>query len=245
MDSKIVLVTGAGGTLGGAIAAHFAAAGAVVFAADLKPSPQTDGGIRSVLLDVTDEGAWEGVMGELDRAHGGLDVLVNAAGVHRPNIAFEDMPLATWREHFAVNSDGVFLGCKQAIRHMRRRGRGGAVVNLASGLGIRARATSAPYCASKAAVLMTTRTAAQAGGPHGIRVNAILPGPIVSEMLLSNLAPGQSEADFLAGFAARVPLGRLATPDDIARSVLFLASDAASAITGALLPVDAGDMPGA
>jgi NAD(P)-dependent dehydrogenase (short-subunit alcohol dehydrogenase family) len=243
MATKTVLITGAGGVLGRAIAAAFAAQGATVFAADLH-APASDGAVRGIALDVTKEAAWQAAFEAIAAETGGVDVLVNAAGIHRPNIAFEDLTLEVWHQHFAVNSDGLFLGCREAIRHMSAEGRRGAIVNLASGLAIKARASSAAYCASKAAALMTTRAAAQAGGPHGIRVNAILPGPIVSDMLMSNLLPGQDEAAFLARFTAGAPLGRLATPEDIAAAVLFLCSDAAGAITGVALPVDAGDMPG-
>jgi NAD(P)-dependent dehydrogenase (short-subunit alcohol dehydrogenase family) len=243
MATKTVLITGAGGVLGRAIATAFAAEGAAVFAADLH-APAYEGNVRGIALDVTDEAAWQAAFATITAERGGLDVLVNAAGIHRPNIAFEDLSLDVWRQHFAVNSDGLFLGCREAIRHMAATKRRGSIVNLASGLAIKARASSASYCASKAAALMTTRAAAQAGGPHGVRVNAILPGPVVSDMLMSNLLPGQDEAAFLARFAAGAPLGRLATPEDIAAAALFLCSDAARAITGVALPVDAGDMPG-
>jgi NAD(P)-dependent dehydrogenase (short-subunit alcohol dehydrogenase family) len=244
LAAKVVLVAGAAGDLGRAIAARFVEQGAAVIGADLTVGRPMAAGVEPAALDVTDEGSWQGLLDRIDADHGGLDVLVNAAGVHRPNIAFEDVPLAVWRQHFAVNSDGVFLGCQQAIRHMRDAGRRGAIVNLASGLSIKARASSASYCASKAAALMTTRAAALAAGAYGIRVNAILPGPIVSEMLMSNLTPGQTEADFLAGFLPGAPLGRLATPEDIAQAVLFLCSAAAAAITGVALPVDSGNLAG-
>lgn len=244
MASRIVLVTGASGAIGRVITARFAGLGDIVYAADLNPAPADDPAIRPIALDVSDEASWEAVLTQVEGEAGAIDVLVNGAGIHKPNIPFEDLAVDVWRQHFAVNSDGVFLGCKHAIRRMRDAKKAGAIVNLASGLGIRARASSASYCASKAAVLMTTRLAAEAGGAYGVRVNAILPGPIPSEMLMSNRKPGQSEEDFMAAFAARSPLRRLAMPEDIAQAVLFMASDAANAISGVLLPVDAGDMPG-
>jgi NAD(P)-dependent dehydrogenase (short-subunit alcohol dehydrogenase family) len=171
-------------------------------------------------------------------------VLVNNAGFYRPNIAFEDMPIDLWRKHFAINADGVFLGCKHAIQRMKTRG-DGAIVNLGSGLSITANATGAAYCASKAAVLMTTRTAAAAAGPYGIRVNAVLPGAVPTTMLMGNMTEAENEADFLARMRAYSPLGRLATPSDIARAVLFLADPSNPAISGVYLPVDGGNMPGA
>jgi NAD(P)-dependent dehydrogenase (short-subunit alcohol dehydrogenase family) len=239
---RVVVVTGAAGDIGRRIIAHFAEAGATVVGADLAFKHPLDGGAEQAVLDVADDASWQALMDHVVAQHGGLDVLVNGAGIHQPNIPFEEVSLEVWRRHFAVNSDGVFLGCQHAIRRMRASGRRGAIVNLASGMAVKARATSAAYASSKAAVVMTSRSAALAGAPHGIRVNAVLPGPIESQMLLSNMLPGQSEAEFLAAFLPGSPLGRMATPDDIARSVLFLCSDAASAVTGVALPVDSGNL---
>lgn len=242
-----VVVTGGSGGLGRAIVAQFAAAGARVASADLNPAG-VPGAAFEQRLDVTDEDSWIALMDRVQAELGTIDVLVNNAGIYRPNIAFEDMELATWREHLAINADGVFLGCKHAIRHMKARadGRtGGAIVNMGSGMSIKANPTGAAYCASKAAVLMTTRTAAGAAGRYGIRVNAVLPGAVPTEMLMGNMVSGQTEDDFLAAMEAYSPLRRLATPDDIARAVLFLADPANAAVSGIFVPVDGGNMPGA
>jgi NAD(P)-dependent dehydrogenase (short-subunit alcohol dehydrogenase family) len=214
-SGKTIVVTGGAGGLGAAMVAAFVA-----------------------------EASWEGLLDRVDQDFSGLDVLVNNAGYFHPNIAFEDMTLDLWRKHFAINSDGVFLGCKHAIRRMTTR-RSGSIVNIGSGLSITASATASAYCASKAAVLMTTRTAAAAAGRYGIRVNAVLPGAVKTAMLMGNLVPGQTEAALLDGLAARTPMGVMATPADIARGVLFLADPANVAVTGIYLPVDCGDMPGA
>lgn len=240
---RTVAVTGGAGGIGAAIAAAFADLGARVVSADIASADETGGHVITRRLDVTDEASWIALMDFVDETLGGLDVLVNNAGFYRPDIAFEDMELDLWRRHFAINSDGVFLGCKHAIRRMK--GRGGAVVNIGSGMSITANPRGSAYCASKAAVLMTTRTAARAAGPHGIRVNAVLPGAVPTEMLMGNMLETESEDAFLARMEQFSPLGRLASPQDIARAVIFLADPANAAISGIHLPVDGGNVPGA
>lgn len=246
---QTVVVTGAAVGIGKAIACAFAAEDAQVVIADV----QVDAGralaerlgprASFARLDVTDEANWEEVLNDIAGTQATLDVLVNNAGYFRPNVSFEEMPLSLWREHFAINADGVFLGCKHAIRHMKVRG--GAIVNIGSGMSITASATASAYCASKAAVLMTTRTAALAAGRYGIRVNAILPGAIDTEMLAGNLRPGEDKGLYLERLKSFSALLRLATPEDIARAVLFLADRENGAISGTYLPVDCGNLPGA
>lgn len=243
---RTVLVTGAAGGLGKAMVAAFVGLGDRVLAADLQPATENGESrapVHSVILDVTDENQWEALLEAADRMFGGVDVIVNNAGYFRPNITFEDMPLAEWRRHFAINSDGVFLGCKHGIRHMKPRG--GAIVNIGSGMSITASPSSSAYCASKAAVLMTTRTAAASAGEYNIRVNAVLPGAVPTTMLMGNLVQGQTESQLLEDLRGHSPLNRLATPDDVARAVLFLADSSNAAISGIYLPVDGGNMPGA
>ncbi|MFW2830943.1 SDR family NAD(P)-dependent oxidoreductase [Sphingomonas sp. ID0503] len=245
---KIAVVTGAGGGLGSAMARAFAAEGATVILADadLESAASVAQGIgpaaHAVHLDVTDEESWTALLDRVE-ASGELDILVNNAGIYRPNIPFEEMPIETWKLHFAVNSDGVFLGCKHAILRMKPHG-GGAIVNIGSGMSIRANPIGAAYCASKAAVLMTTKTAAAAAGRYGIRVNAVLPGAVPTDMLMGNVEGGQDPGIFLDQMNEACLLGRMATPEDIARSVLFLCDPANAAITGVHLPVDGGNLPG-
>jgi len=246
-----VVVTGGRGGIGAAIVAAFAQEGARVVSADLAFDDEhapgdAPGVVPSVVqrhLDVTDEASWMALMAYVEAERGGLDVLVNNAGIYLPGIAFEDMSLDVWRRHFAINSDGTFLGCKHAILAMKGRG-GGAIVNMGSGMSITANPDGAAYCASKAAVLMTTRTAARAAGRYGVRVNAVLPGAVPTEMLMGNLKDGEAEADFLARMEGFSPLGRLASAQDIARAVLFLADPANRAISGVHVPVDGGNIPG-
>ncbi|MBT0667107.1 SDR family oxidoreductase [Novosphingobium profundi] len=247
LEGRCVVVTGGAGGIGRAIVAAFLARGARVVCADLSVADEEPGATGRAVnrrLDVTDEASWIALMDFVVARFGRLDVLVNNAGLYRPNIVFEDMELATWRQHMAVNADGTFLGCKHAIRRMKPHGEG-AIVNMASGMAITANPTGAAYCAAKAAVLMTTRTAARAAGPYGVRVNVVLPGAVPTEMLMGNLTGNESEGDFLARMAGYSALGRLAQPEDIARAVVFLADPANGAISGVHLPVDGGALPGA
>lgn len=245
--AKVAVVTGGAGGLGSAIVAAFAGVGAKVVIADrdftgaVALADRIGVAAIPMELDVSSEPAWEALLDRVDTELGGPDVLVNNAGFFRPNVAFEDMPLELWRQHFAINSDGVFLGCKHGIRRMKRRG-GGSIVNIGSGMSLRPQATASAYCGSKAAVLMTTRTAAAAAGRYGIRVNAVLPGAVPTTMLMGNLVPGQSEQGFLEEMARHGVLGRLATPEDIARTVLFLADPASGVITGTYIAVDGGNL---
>lgn len=246
-QGRTVVVTGGSGGIGTAIAAAFASEGARVVSADLAAQDEEPAEAAHVThrqLDVTSEASWEALLDFVEARMGGLDVLVNNAGIYTPNVPFEDMPLDLWQRHFAVNSDGTFLGCKHAIRRMRER-REGAIVNIGSGLSITANPTGAAYSASKAAALMTTRTAARAAGRYNIRVNAVLPGAVPTAMLMGNVAGDESETGFLERMEGYSPLGLLASPEDIARAVLFLADPANKAISGVHLPVDGGNIPGA
>jgi NAD(P)-dependent dehydrogenase (short-subunit alcohol dehydrogenase family) len=242
-----VVVTGGAGGIGSAIVRAFAAAGARVIVADIDvdAASRVAGSVgpacSAARLDVSDEPSLESLLDHVESECAGLDVLVNNAGFFRPNVAFEEMPLALWRRHFAVNSDGTFLGCKHAIRRMKARQRG-AIVNIGSGMSLRPQPAASAYCGSKAAVLMTTRSAAEAAGRYGIRVNAVLPGAVSTAMLMQNIVAGQSREAYLEGIAQFGALGRLATTDDVARAVLFLADPANGAITGIFVPVDGGNL---
>jgi NAD(P)-dependent dehydrogenase (short-subunit alcohol dehydrogenase family) len=245
--NKVVLITGAARGLGSCMARHFAAAGSHVIVTDVHEDQGREharelgsetGRASFIRLDVTSESDWSAAFASAAAGPGAVDVLVNNAGWYRPNIELKDMSLAIWRRHFEINTDGAFLGCREALRSME--GRGGVILNIASGAGVTAFAQGGAYSASKAAMLMLTRVAAKAGGPHGIRVNAILPGAVPTDMLRGNILPGQTEAEFIEVMRAHHPLGRLAAAEDIARAAVFLCSDEAGAISGACLPVDAG-----
>jgi 3(or 17)beta-hydroxysteroid dehydrogenase len=175
---------------------------------------------------------------------GGLTTLVNSAGVSIP-ASIEDETLEGFRHTQAINLDGVFLGCKIGVEALKA-GQGGAIVNLASTLGARAGALFPAYSASKAGVRLLTRSVALhcAEKRYDIRVNAVLPGAIHTEMVEGYIAAGEAAGtareDVISGFAQSHPLKRLGRPEEVAAAILFLASDAAAFITGADLPVDGG-----
>jgi NAD(P)-dependent dehydrogenase (short-subunit alcohol dehydrogenase family) len=240
-DGKVALITGAARGQGAAHARRFAAEGAAVVLTDVLDEPGEavaaelrDAGhdARYVRLDVRDAGAWETVVADVVDTHGGLNVLVNNAGVSDPTpvTATSD---ELWQRIVAINQTGVFLGMRTAIPAIVRSG-GGAVVNISSVYGVRGSPGYAAYHASKAAVLMMTRAAAADHAHEGVRVNAICPGLIMTPMVEAE-DPAAVEA-----YAATIPMGRGAEPDEISNGVLFLASDEASFVTGASLVMDGG-----
>ena len=241
-DGKIVLVTGATKGLGAEMARSFATQGARVTIGGI----EDDAGIALAgeigadyrHLDVSQEADWLSVMETLEHA-GGPDVIVNNAGIFKPGIPMVDLSLETWRMHFQVNLDGTFMGCKLGLRAMR--GRGGAIVNIASTMGLSTHPGAAAYSTTKAAILMLTRHAAREGGPLGVRVNAVLPGAVLTDQSRQSIPEGMSEEDFVDMIAPMYPLGRIGQPTEIADAVLYLASPRSSFITGTLLNVDGGE----
>lgn len=251
LAGQVAFVTGGAGGLGRAIGVRLLSAGCAVILADIDGEAAVDAAAElsamhagrsfGVALDVADEAAWERALDDVVGVHGRLDILVNNAGIYRPNVPFEDMSFALWRQHQSINSDGTFLGCKQAILRMKGQG-GGAIVNIASGMAVKANPNGVAYCASKAAALMTTRCAAAAAGKYGIRVNAVLPGAVDTPMLRGNAQEGEDADAYVASMAGYSALGYLAGPADIAEGVFYLASPAARAVTGVALPVDGGNI---
>ncbi len=241
--SPVVLITGGAGGLGLATARRFAATGARTIIADLASSkPATDPGPlgRFACLDVTDEAAWKRIEQEITETEGRLDVLVNCAGVIEAG-DIETANLSSFRRIVDTNLVGTFLGCQTAVRMMKATG-GGCIINLSSGIAGRAQAEQPAYGASKAAIENLTKSVALHCGRqgYGIRAVAIQPGALDSTMLRGNTPAGMTEDAFLARVVSRFPIGRLGTYDDIAASIVFLASPDASYITGAIIPVDGG-----
>ncbi len=244
---KTVLVTGADGGIGSEIAAQFVATGAMVFLTGIRPDNGREVAARLganaafLELDVTRDEQWTNSIAAVLAAQGRLDVLINNAGYLKPGLTIENTSLADWRQHYAVNADGPFLGCKHAILTMKTTG-GGAIVNVASAVAMRLHAESPAYGASKAAALALTKIAALHCGQHkyGIRVNAVLPGPVDTAMMRSNVS-SQTEFERLeAMLIQKYPMDRIGTPTDIANAVLFLASDKAAYVNGAAFSVDGG-----
>lgn len=239
-NGKVALVTGADGGIGSEVARRLMAEGATVYAADLAPvAPDPDPAWVPLMLDVRSEESWINAIAQVESGPSGrLDVLVNCAGIIR-GMTIAEADLATWNTVLAVNATGTMLGCKHGLRAMKQ---GGAIVNVSSGIVRRPQAFQLAYGASKAAVEYVTKATAlhcgQAG--NGVRVNCVQPGAIDSVMLRGARPAALPEADYYRNIIARHPIGRLGTYEDIARAVLFLASDESSFTTGTVFSVDGG-----
>ncbi len=246
---KIALVTGAGMGLGRAASLLLASEGAKVVVTDIDAEHgaetvrliEADGGESICLsLDVSRPDDWPPVMSEIERRYGGLDIMVNNAGIAIARNV-EETSMEDWRRTMAVNADGVFLGCKHAIRLMKRSG-GGSIINLSSIDGIVGEADLAAYCASKGAVRAFTKAVAIhcAEQRYGIRSNSIHPGYIwtpQTERYLFDLGRLEEQK---AKAVARHPIGSLGEPADVAHMVLYLASDEAKFVTGSEMVIDGG-----
>lgn len=246
MTGKVALVTGAAGGMGAATARLMAREGAkaVVIADMLKNEGEAvaaeigkaGGTARYVPLDVTDEAAWQKTVDDVVAVHGGLDVLVNNAGIS--GSAEQDLyDTAAWHRLMGINATGVFLGMKYGIAAMQKGKRRGSVINLSSISGIVGQAyIHVGYNASKGAVRLMTKAAAAQHGREGIRVNSVHPGLMPPMRTSGRTADPEQRAKTLKG----VPLGRAGEVDEVAYAILFLASDESSYVTGAELVVDGG-----
>ena len=251
LAKKVAVITGAASGIGRATGLLFADEGAAVAVVDLD-----EAGARAVAQAIRDEGGQAMAIGadvsqagDCQRAvqtvvetWGGLDILFNNAGIIRRADAVSTTE-EEWDRVMAVNVKSVFLMSKYAVPVMVQSG-GGSIVNTASGWGLVGGRNALAYCASKAAVVNMTRAMALDHGPQQIRVNCICPGDTDTGMLREEARQlAEPEVTFLAGAADR-PLGRVGTPQEVADAVLYLASDAASFVTGAALVVDGGGLAG-
>ncbi len=243
---KRCVVTGAGSGLGREVALRLGEAGARLCRVDrdadaLASEPARDGDLR-VVLDVSDDAAVAKLAADVEATFGGLDILVNAAGMLGPACSVADCPEEDWDRVFAVNVKGSYLMVRHLLPLMRQAG-GGSIVNFASTAGLAGSGTLGPYSASKGAVVMMTRSLAIAHAGEGIRVNCVCPGSIAGPMLERTFASAPTpEAQEVRRqqFRDKHPLGRFGTPAEVAEAVLFLAGDGASYLTGVSLPVDGG-----
>lgn len=250
LAEKVVIVTGGAAGIGKATALRFAAEGARVAVWDVTADgteelisdlSQVGGEGFFATVDVTDHGAVEAAVAEVVERWGGVDVLVNNAGIVR------DAQLVKWKNDevasvmseeafdavLAVNLRGVFLCTRAVVPHMIRRG-GGAILCASSVVGLYGNFGQTNYAATKAGVINMTRTWARELGRYGIRANAVAPGFIATDMVQA------MPEKVLAGMVGRTPMARMGKPEDIAEAYLWLASDAASFISGTVLSVDGG-----
>jgi NAD(P)-dependent dehydrogenase (short-subunit alcohol dehydrogenase family) len=246
LEGRTALVTGGAGGLGRAIVRALRHAGAQGTVVDLDVSAAASGvpvGWRSHATDVRDEASLTAAVQATLDAFGGLDIVVANAGVVPPWCETEHIVLEEWDRTFAVNVRGVLSTIKVAIPAMKRAG--GSIIALGSDASYNGHPRQAAYVATKHAVLGIVRSAALDLGRYNIRVNAVAPGPIATDALLGRVATRaaathQTSASVLRQYIDATSLGRMATENEVASAVLFLASDLASGITGVILPIDAG-----
>ena len=234
LAGKVAVVTGANGGIGGATVEALQAQGVHVVVTDLSTPETLPDGVEFRALDVTDVAATRALAADVAASHGRLDIWVNNAGMMKRQDSLT-LDLADWQRTIAVNLQGTFFGAQAAAQQMARQG-SGAIINLSSYAGIKARPTCADYAAAKAGVAHLTQCLALEWGHLGIRVNAIAPGFIETPM--SNWMHGNPET--YKAYLARIPAGRLGQPSEIAKTVVYLSSDLASYVTGHVVAADGG-----
>ena len=241
LDGKVAFITGFGSGLGQAIALTFAKEGATVAGT----SPTESKGRETVAMvekvggralywpgDVTDSAQMKSLIDETVRRFGGIDIVVNSGGV-RTNGSITQITEDDWDRTLDVNLKGAFIVSRLAIPEMIKRG-GGVILHIAARSGMLGQSGRAAYCASKGGMVRLTEAMAMDHAPDKIRVNCICPGPTRTSMV------DTSTPEKLARYKTRVPLGRIGEPEDVAYAALYLASDEASMVTAAILPVDGG-----
>lgn len=234
LADKVVLITGAAGGIGSAVAAAVVRAGGTVVATDLAGHDGTDH-----VVDVTSQDDWLRAMAEIERKFGRLDGLVNAAGIAGLG-SIDETDFAAWRRVIGVNLDGTFLGCKHALPLLRRKG--GAIVNISSVYGRVGRHNLVAYNASKGGVEMLTKSVALYGAACNpqIRCNSVCPAFLEGSMVDALLGETSYPDVVRRHLTLDIPLGRLGQPAEVGDLCVYLLSDAAAFVTGAAVAIDGG-----
>jgi NAD(P)-dependent dehydrogenase (short-subunit alcohol dehydrogenase family) len=243
---KVAIVTGGGSGIGRSTAIRFAKEGAKVTVADIDPANgeetvslirESGGDAIFVKTDVKDSNQVKELITNTTNAFGGLHIMVNNAGIGHAEVKSVELSEGEWDHVIDINLKGVFLGIKYAVPEIIKSG-GGAIINTSSLLGLKGKKYQAAYNASKAGVVVLTQNAALEYGKNKIRVNAIAPGVIDT-----NIIVGWKQDERKWPIISRAnALGRIGTPDEVANAILFLASEEASFITGTTLSVDGGGL---
>ena len=248
---RTAIVTGGASGIGRATSVQLANEGCHVIVADINfdtaekvaKSLSTDSiGFK---LDVSSEDGWLDIMKCAEETFGGLDILINSAGIGSAG-DFEDMPLSDWDAMISVNLTGTFLGCQKAIKLMKKSVKPAVIANVSSLGGLVGGEDIAGYCASKGGVTLLTKSVALycAGKGYDIRCNSVHPTYVDTEMLDPIADAFGNRQTMLDGMASQVPLGRVAKPDDIASAILYLCSTDAAMVTGHQMVIDGGQLAG-
>jgi NAD(P)-dependent dehydrogenase (short-subunit alcohol dehydrogenase family) len=242
LKGKVAIVTGGTKGIGAAIARKFVACGAEVMACGNEPNEgDSSGNLRTSIFNVASDAEMKRLVEETRDAFGGVDILVNSAGIQRYGTVV-DTPEETWDEVLSVNLKGVFLASKYAIPEIAKRG-GGTVINVASVQAFASQLNVAAYTASKGAIVALTRAMALDHADQNIRVNVICPASVDTPMLrwAADLWKGHKTAEeTLRAWGSAHPVGRVGRPDEIAAVAAFLAADLCPFMTGADLKIDGG-----
>lgn len=246
LDGDVAVVTGGTSGIGRAISQTFADHGATVVVTDITEEPrsgaqptaeaieESGGEATFVEADVTDHDEMLALADTVVEKYGSLDVMVNNAGILAESKLHETNP-ENWNKVIDINVNGVYHGMKAALTHMTEQESGGSVVNISSISGKIGRVIAPAYCTSKGAVTMMTRQTAIDYGSENLRINAVAPGGVLTEMARQNMADERRE--YLEG---RTPMGRLASPEEVGKVAVFLSSDLASYVNGHVLVADGG-----
>ncbi len=246
----VCIVTGAGQGLGAAIARELAVEGAIVIMLDRNQNTLAEtedailaagGKVTSYQLDITSEDKFSQIVEAVIASHGRIDVLVNNAAINPPTWTILEDTIENWRDTIAVNLDAVFIGSKLVAKHMVSA-KSGRIIHIASVQGYVSSGKCGSYNAAKGGLIALTKSMAVELGPHNILVNAVAPGFLITPMTIVNGIDETATPEFLEWYVkrGRIPLRRAAVPDDVAGTVVFLASSYCRYMTGQLLVVDGG-----